>query len=274
MIRLAVLLACYNRKEMTINCIRKLLVQSKETDMHVEIFVCDDNSSDGTAQAIRELFPEIHLYVSEGSLYWCKSMHRVMQWAFEKHFDLYLMVNDDVDFFPTMYSVMLNSYMLANEECGIVGSTKSKEGVITYGGRCGEFDLTFVMPQKKLEKCGVANWNCFMLSNTVIEKVGLIDSKYEHGFGDFDYSMQMQKKGIPIYVATDYVGLCERNSKAGTYEDDTISRWIRLKKLFGKKGKPIYSTFYYYKKNFGRAYYLIVIKRYIEIIGKILIGKS
>lgn len=44
----------------------------------------------------------------------------------------------------------------------------------------------------KYVKCDLANWNCFLITKGIIEKVGLIDPIYEHSLEDFDYSLRMK----------------------------------------------------------------------------------
>lgn len=273
--KLAFLLTCYNRKDLTVRCLIKIQdLIAKHPEHQCHIIVCDDNSTDGTVPAIKKNISNVEIIETAGNNYWCKGMHVAMQEAYGQTYQLYFMINDDVEFFDNMLDVMLESYKSIQESCGIVGTTLSRVNEeITYGGRRGEFDLSFVVPKQDMQRCVVANWNCFMIPHQVIEQVGLIDRKYAHSFGDFDYSMRMGRAGIPIYVAKDYIGYCERNGVKGTFRDTSLKRMERIIKLYGKKGIPLYSATRYYIKNFGIQYGFRALYNQCEAIKDIMLGK-
>lgn len=249
---LAVLLTCYNRKDTTVNCIKKLLPQLEKLDCNYKIYVCDDRSTDGSFEALKEMLPNQTIVQSTGNLYWNKGMRMVMNLATADACDYYLMVNDDVDFCEDALEIMFSGYRRAGRSCGVVGGTVSKRnGRMTYGGRNCQDDQEPIRPTKELQTCVYTNWNCFLIDKDVVEQVGYIDGKYQHGFGDYDYSLRMKKKDIPVYVACGIVGYCERNSSKGTFHDISLSRKQRFKSLFGPKGVPVYSYFRYHLKNEG-----------------------
>lgn len=272
--RIAILLACYNRKELTKRCLNGLNKQLKyHTDKSIDIYVFDDNSSDGTKEMLKEEFPKVNIVSGNGRTYWCKSMYHLMKKAVAVHYDFYLMVNDDVNFYDDAIETVFNSYNLAKQMCGIVGATQSVvSGRITYGGRDKQENL--LIPSGSIQKCMWANWNCFLIDSETVNKVGIIDGKYEHSWGDFDYSYRMHKLGIPIYVASHYIGVCESNSDDRTFRDITLSRRERLKKLFSPKGMPFSSYLRYNLKTKGVIGGIISIYGYCSIIAYILMGKE
>lgn len=273
--KLAVLLTCFNRKQKTLNCINKLLPQLENFECEYKIFICDDMSTDGSYDSLKKILPNHEVFQSEGNYYWSKGMYMVMSMAKKEGYDYYLMVNDDVDFFENAVDIMFSSYKKAEESCGIVGSTVSKQDKkLTYGGRKEQNDMKPLEPQKDLQQCIYANWNCFLIDKTVINKVGCIDKKYQHGFGDYDYSLRMRKKNIPIFVATSTVGYCEKNKKYGTYQDVSLTRQERLKQLLGAKGVPIYSYFRYHIKNGGIKKIPACLYGYSSYIMAILLKKA
>lgn len=250
--KIAVLITCFNRKQKTLNCIRKLLPQLEKTGYEYKIYVCDDKSTDGTYESLKVLLPKHTIIQSKGDYYWSKGMFTVMQMAVNDCNDYYLMVNDDVDFFEDALEIMFSAYKIAGGNCGIVGSTRSKaDGKLTYGGRAEQNDRNPITPNGELQSCMYANWNCFLVDKNVVNKIGLIDEKYRHGFGDYDYSLRMNRKKIPNYIAEREIGYCERNAEKGSFRDATISRKERFKELLGPKGIPIRSFFRYHVKNEG-----------------------
>jgi GT2 family glycosyltransferase len=275
-VKIAAVFTCFNRKSKTLNCIKKLNRQYK----NIDIYVCDDASTDSTIEAIVREYPEVKLIKGNGSLFWSKGMFQGMKSAILGDYDFYLMVNDDVDFYDNMLEIMINSYMIANRSCGIVGSTKSSESeILTYGGSILKYKWNInkknlLQPNGNIQKCDFANWNCFLIDRSVIKSVGLIDKKYDHGVGDFDYSCMMKKNGIPIYVATDYIGTCERNSPINTYSDNQLSRRKRISLLLSHKGLPLKSYFHFYWKNYKFTGIPFILWMYLRIMVSISLGKS
>ena len=72
--RIAVLLTVYNRKESTIKCLRNLHQCEMPIDNELEVFITNDGCTDGTPEAIREEFPEVHIVEGDGTLYWNRGM--------------------------------------------------------------------------------------------------------------------------------------------------------------------------------------------------------
>lgn len=272
--RIAVILCCYNRKRTTRRCLLQLYAQAGALPEHrFQVYVCDDASTDGTEEMIAQEFPQARLLKSGGNLYWCKSMHMGMQEAVKADYDLYLMVNDDVDFFEDALRIMLESHEKAGGRCGIVGTTKAVCGEgFTYGGR-DEAERP-VLPGSQNQECLWANWNCFLTDREVIGKVGIIDGKYQHAFGDYDYSHRMRKMGFSIYVADDYIGQCDVNSPNGGYRDKTVKRAVRFKKFFGPKGMPFCSYVRYHLRTGGKGKMFYYLYGYLSMIGYILLGKD
>lgn len=275
MARVAILLTCYNRKKNTIACLENLLVQTRDrSEDSYEFYICDDASTDGTYEEICERFSVMHIIRSEGNLFWCKGMYQVMRLAVKEKFDFYLMVNDDVDFGENMLEKMFQTYNEADSLCGITGATYSfMKNKVSYGGHMDDSTYTTVKPNGEKQLCDLANWNCFLIPREVIEIVGIIDHKYEHSFGDFDYSIRMKKHSIPIYVTGEYIGVCENNEIANTYRDNTLSRKKRIKNLLSTKGLPIYSFFRYSIRKDGANGFFQAMYGYGSIIFYILIGK-
>ena len=57
----AVLLTVFNRKEKTLQCLSRLFDQLPVEDLQIDVFLTDDGCTDGTAEAVENLFPSVHL---------------------------------------------------------------------------------------------------------------------------------------------------------------------------------------------------------------------
>lgn len=272
--RMAIITTSFNRKEKTVTAFMNLQRYSK---VDLEFFLCDDKSTDGTVEAVKNVIPKVNVIEGTGSLFWSRGMHRAMEAAVKKDFDMYLMINDDVEFFDNAIDVMLESYDRANMHCGIVGATLDEtKKITTYSGKKIN-SSKFILPNGDIQKCDLANWNCFLIDREIIQRVGIIDDVYEHAHGDYDYSLMMKRKNYPIFVSIDYIGVCSRNSKKNTYMDHTLSRVNRLKLLISKKGMPFKSGMYYCWKNYkslGINGYKSFLGTYLKSIIKIIAKKD
>ena len=96
--KIAVLMACHNRCDTTLSCLRLLF--GNVTDSIITVFLVDDGSTDGTCEAVKKGFPAVHTSRGTGSLYWARGMERAWQRALahehvDGKFDGYMWLNDD-----------------------------------------------------------------------------------------------------------------------------------------------------------------------------------
>lgn len=272
---LAIIFACYNRIEKTKQCIDSLIKQLEEVSIQYRFYICDDNSTDGTVEMLQDKLPEAKIIKTKGNYYWSKSMYVAMEAAQQDNPDYYLMINDDVFFFENAIKVMLSSYYMANGyPCGVVGTTISAQnGDLTYGGRNDDI-AEIIIPSNPLSLCRVANWNCFLIDSGTVNRIGIIDGKYAHAGGDYDYCHRMNKAGIPIYVADDIVGSCEANNISKAFLSSDFPRRKRLKVFFSRKGMPFKSTIRYHYKCNGIKGLVEVMVAYLYGILMIMINKD
>jgi len=66
MVDLSVIIVSYNTRELTLECLRSLYAETKEIEF--EVIVVDNNSSDKSAEAILENFPQAHLLALDKNL--------------------------------------------------------------------------------------------------------------------------------------------------------------------------------------------------------------
>ena len=70
---IAVVMTCHNRRETTLRCLEALQRQEGH-DATLALFVTDDGSDDGTAEAIRAQWPDAKVMLGPGDLYWAAGM--------------------------------------------------------------------------------------------------------------------------------------------------------------------------------------------------------
>lgn len=273
---IAVILTCFNRKEKTVNCIRKLKAQENVED--IVFLVVDDNSKDGTREAIEQLDYPVKILKGNGSLYWAGGMRVGIRYYLDHKenlgADYVLLVNDDVDFYPDVVHKMV---ILSREKDGavIVGNCCDEDGNPTYGAiRCSRniFKKMYshLTPSRAGEKADTFNCNCVLIPSEIIHKVGNFDPAYTHNFADYDYGIMLSKQGYEIYGTPFFVGICSDNSASETWEDKRLSRKERMKRKESPKGLPQKEWNHFLLKNFGILFWI----RYgYTAVIKIILGK-
>jgi GT2 family glycosyltransferase len=244
---IAVLLSCHNRKEKTLKCLNDLFAQNGiGLDYLIEVFLVDDGSTDGTAEAIKKQFPEVAIILGDGNLYWNRGMHKAWETAAKtKDFDYYLWLNDDT--FLTSEAI-LNLLQQKYSKAIVCGTTQSvQNAIVTYGGyKKKPYEL--LIPNGNYQECDYCNGNCVLISREVFQKVGNLDPIFHHALGDFDYSLRVIKNGFKIYVAPNYVGFCERHLHVPSWRSPKLSMINRIKNLYSASSGCKPSEFFIFDK--------------------------
>ncbi len=276
---IAVIMTCFNRKEKTALCLESLLKQYNMPSF--DLYVCDDGSTDGTSDMIKKIIPAAEVIKGSGELFWSRGMHIAMKAAVEHGYRYYLMINDDVEFFETMWQTMFKPFAAGKKQIAVAGCTTSRQdkGILTYGGSAMRKTLFNYYIGPKIEickeqnmECDVANWNCFLMDAYVQNRIGLIDQTYKHGLGDYDYCLSMRKCGMKIFITTEFIGYCEPNTRKGTYLDGNLSRKARIKKMHAPGGFPMKSWLHFVNKHYGRYKFRSALAPFIKNYYSIIKG--
>jgi GT2 family glycosyltransferase len=213
MLKIAVILTCFNRREKTLVSLDTLFKASLPESYEIEVFLVDDGSTDGTGEAVKSQFPMVNVIQGDGSLYWNQGMNLAWQTASKTYnYDYYLWLNDDVDLFKNSISNLLDDYHKSNTKDSIIaGACQSASGEVTYSGYIGLRKKIKLEPNGKQQECDYINGNIVLIPSMVFDKVGFMDNRFKMGHGDFDYGLRARKTGTTLYLASSYCGICELN---------------------------------------------------------------
>lgn len=269
MIKIAVLLTCFNRKEKTLECLANLHKQEgyrKRFD--IGVYLVDDASTDGTSEAVKLKYPDLNLILGNGQLFWNRGMYRAWEVAGAKQFDYYLWLNDDTVLFPDAIQEMLECIELNNKPVIVCGAIASEvTGKFSYGGVTKEGKA--VEPNGHIQNCYIINGNCVLVSAAAFKLIGNLDPVFPHAIGDHDYGLRLLEAGGEILTTRKFVANCERNEKLPKWCYSTTPLSGRLEALYSPLGNshPKY-YFIYEKRHFGLG---VAVKHYLSIHLRVLI---
>ena len=263
---LAVIMTVHNRRDTTLECIRRFYACHKAKKFRVDFYLMDDGSTDGTAEAIKALYPQVIVLKGDGSLFWNRGMYYCWKEAIKKFHDYYLWLNDDTMLFENALDTIWEDYEKAGYMSIISGcccdtATKS---VTTYGGWVGSDIAQMNGEIRQIEQM---NGNVVLIPNSVVEKIGIIDPYFQHSAGDNEYGYRAQKNGIPTYITSAFVGTCDRHDRVCKSMDANLPLKERLRYLNTPWGARPKETFYLESKYHGylKAFYLYL-RDYVRVI--------
>jgi GT2 family glycosyltransferase len=258
---IAVLMTSFNRREKTLKTLASLFGQKAEVPRQLQVFLVNDGSLDGTSNAVAAQFPEVQIIPGTGSLYWNGGMRLAFDHALGTGFDAYLWLNDDTELFPESLDALLltEQQLRAKGIVSIVtGSTCDPvTGERTYGGlrRVNHilyYEHVYLQPAADVPiSCDTMNGNFTLIPGDVASKLGNLEPRFQHHYGDVDYGYRAKRAGFSIYVAPGYLGTCSSNSILGTWRDRSISVRRRWKDLTSPKGYRFSEWLLFVRRNYG-----------------------
>ena len=245
---IAVLLTVFNRKEKTLNSLSQLFRQTNIQNYNVEVFLTDDGCTDGTPEAVRMKFPQVNIINGDGTLFWNRGMYKAWKTATEKKdYDFYLWLNDDTFLDEDALDYILKSNKKLGGHCILAGCTCSEKdkSLTTYSGFIGKRMLSMNGSMQSVQKF---NGNFVLIPRSVYKILGMNDPFYRHSFGDIDYGLRANKKGIPCFITDRFIGTCEQHSSKIKCFDMNYSFVERMKSFYSPLGMNPFE-FYHMNRN-------------------------
>ena len=247
----AVLLTVFNRKEKTLECLSRLFDQLPVEDLQIDVFLTDDGCTDGTAEAVENLFPSVHILEGSGDLFWNRGM--LMAWkaaAGTKDYDAYIWLNDDTYVYVGMLVSLAQAMKQTSERAILVGATEdANHSKLTYGGRLREGGIPIATGE--LTPVDYFNGNIVLVPQFVFRQLGYLDDYFTHSKGDYDYGLRAKKAGLQIYQIGKVLGECDEHPTLDKWCNPAVPFLKRWNMLHRPNGMPPRETFYFEKRHYG-----------------------
>lgn len=220
--RLAVLVTCHNRREVTLTGLRSVhSALSEIPGVCFKVFLTDDGCTDGTQDAVAAEFPSVHVVPGSGDLYWAGGMAAAYVEARRARYDCdaYLLFNDDVRVRAGATRTFVEEFRqtLNDEQPSLfAGGCVSADESFTYGGyrrvtRYKALGFAAVFCGDESREIDTFNGNFVLIPAKTYESLGGLDAEFRHGYADLDLGLRARALGAKIFVSSAPVGECERS---------------------------------------------------------------
>jgi len=254
---ISIIVVTHNTKDLTLDCLASIFQTIKEVPF--EVWVVDNNSTDRTADAIREEHPAINLIENSENVGFAAANNQ----AFRRMNGRYaLLLNTDTVLKDGAVKE-LNDFMEANPHAGmacgqLLNQDGSKQNSITNFPSlltlfCNETVLRILMPKRfpskrreyvsplEVDSCIGA---CLMVRKEAMDDIGLLDERYFFFMEETDWAYRMKLSGWGIYFVPTAKILHAQGKTAGASANSRIM-FYRSRYCFFKKWHPCsYPLFY------------------------------
>ena len=249
--RLVTLATVYNRKETTLRCLRSLIHSCKVSRIEAIHFIVDDNSSDGTSEAIKKYFPFVNVIHGNGELYWAGGMRFGFNEIKDKfRYSFLVAYNDDCIFKPNSIIDLVSGFDQSSGRVGVVvGSLLNPNNIfrrkVFVGGHgCFLHHLHRNLVDSYIEVDSF-NMNLCCIKSELISRIGFLDKNYPHSVADFDFGLRVKKSGFKTLLAPSAQGYCSDNSTQGTSREKGLGFLQRIERIFSVKEYPLTPMIHY-----------------------------
>lgn len=286
MIYIAALLTCFNRKDKTCACmhnlyaaLRKYNTENTDCPLSIEVFLVDDGCTDGTANAVKFAFADVHVIQGTGSLFWAGGMRLAWSEAYKRHseWDFYLLLNDDTDIFLESFSLLMQTHQYSIEQYGMGGvytgatCARNDHSRCTYGGNVWVNRTKGITrrlsPIGVPQMCIMTNANILLVASEVVDKIGMLCKDYQHSLADYDYGIRASKSGIPVLLTSEYCGACDNDHTTLKMAAERVCS-MSLGERRRYFNHPVYSNSDYLRfirNTSPLRYYLVLIGRMLNV---------
>lgn len=228
-----VVILTWNQKEMTIECIESLLASDY---FNMRLLVVDNGSTDGTAEALRERFPDVEIIRSPTNLGIAGGYNLGLEYALGHAAEYVLVANNDIVVDPAMLHCLVKA-LKSIPKAGI-GLPKiyhyygDQRRLWCTGAYWRKFPPTVKMMGvnaqdsrrfSRMREIEYAPSCCLLIKREVLETVGYFDTGYFFYNDDWDFSVRTRKAGYSIWFVPE--AKMWHKVSMSTQKSDKPARW-------------------------------------------------
>lgn len=280
-IRVAVVTPVFNRRDLTLQCLRSL-ERSNTEGLSIETYIVDDGSTDGTSEAIALEFPGVNVLKGTGDLWFTGGTNFGIKEALTNDPDYVLMINDD-----QVFDEDAIRYMVETAEKGdkrVVGSLLllwdephklfqvSPQWSTWIGSWRHWYQQTVWTIPAKPWRVGLIVGNCVLVPASAFREHGLMDERRYPNFGDAEYTPRLRKAGWELVIDPRARVFCQPNTSPPAVRKLTIKQKFNDLFVDLKKVQNLRRRFYAYWDSAPSKFAGTV--GFAVFVVRILIGKN
>ena len=256
----------YNSVEPLKICLESLF-ESIGNDLDFEVIVVDNDSKDGSANFVKENYPEIKLIKNNGNLGYTKAMNQGLRHGKGRYL---VQINPDVFVYPDTFQALMD-WMNEHQDVGIC-TPKILNQDATLQKQCrrsfarpvevfayflkldrifpnhriiGNYLKTYLI-EDEIAQVEAVSGSCMMIRKDVLAQIGYLDERYFAYQEDTDFCFRANQVGWKVFYLP-FAKVMHQGGKGGSRTEPykAILEWHR-------------SYFLYYRKNLAKDYFFIV----------------
>lgn len=253
-IDLTVIIVSYNVKEFLEQALHSVLKATR--GLVAEIFVVDNNSQDGSAELVREKFPQVRLIINEKNLGFAKANNQALSQAQGQYIAL---VNPDCLVQEDTF-IKIIGFFKNHPEAGMVGcKVLNPDGSLQLACRrsfptpwvaftklvglsrlfprsrwFGRYNLTYLSPEEAHEVDAISG-SFMVIRRELLRGVGYLDESFFLYSEDLDWCYRIKKAGWKIYYTPDTKIIHYKGESSKQSELDSTLMFYRAMLLFVRK---------------------------------------
>lgn len=211
----AVVILNWNGGEDIMDCLKSVFASAHKT---LEVVVVDNGSVDGSSDAIRRQFPQVHFIVNPRNLGFAKGSNQGMEWALERHIHYVLLLNGDARIDPAAIHELLIATRSEDDSvvsCPRMYLGKSNDEIRRLWFVYGTVKLWAGLFQNPaFNEIDSSKWSqpvdmeyasgcCMMIPARILRHVGMLDEAFFAYCEDIDFSLRVREAGFRLrYLPT------------------------------------------------------------------------
>lgn len=238
--RIAVIIVNWNGKGDTLQCLNSL---SKESYTKKDIIVVDNGSTDGSVNAIKELFPKITLLPEPKNIGFAAGNNKGIEKALKRGCDAVILLNNDTTVDEKCISSFLSTYKkYPNTILGakiyqmhnpayldhLGGNWNSSTANFDLIGKGELGEINHLAPITMDYACGCA----LFIPTLVVKQVGMLDADYFLYWEDSDFCFRAKRLGYVTRLCPSAKVWHIGSSSMSTHSIQTIYFWWRNRLLW------------------------------------------
>jgi GT2 family glycosyltransferase len=241
-----VVLPVHNRKDISLDFVRCLLAQ---THTRHQLVLIDDGSTDGTAEAVRELVPGCTILRGTGNWWWAGSLQQGFDHLAAQKLpadDLVLICNDDTSFEPDFLANAVAA-MAGQRDCMLLAQLydDSHNGFVEAGVHVDWRNLSFVGVSEPARINCFATRGLFQRIDDYLSLGGFHPRLLPHYASDYEYTIRAHRRGRRL-ITDPRVRLFFNDTATGTRKLRETTLRGHLREVFSKRyvANPWYQSMF------------------------------